>query len=77
MQAKAVRHNALKGVNDRDAARHVDRGTASHKAATARPNAAKAPAARPAAAKAAAPKRAAAPAKAGGAHGGHKGGRDR
>ncbi len=74
---QASKDHALKGVNDRDAARQIDRGTASHKAATARPNAAKAPAARPAAAKAAAPKRAAAPAKAGGAHGGHKGGRDR
>jgi hypothetical protein len=74
---QASKDHALKGVNDRDAGRQIDRGTASHKAAAARPNAAKAPAARPATAKAPAARPKAAPAKAAGAHGGHKGGRGR
>ena len=73
----ASKDNALKGVNDRNAARQIDRGTASHKAAAGRPKAAKAPAAKPATAKAPAARPKAAPAKAAGAHGGHKGGRGR
>jgi len=73
---QSSKDNVFKGVNDRDAGRQIDRGTVSHKSATARPNAAKAPAARPAPAKAPAAKRAAAPATAA-AGGGNKGGRGR
>ena len=76
---QASKDNALKGVNDRDAGRQIDRGAASQKAASARPSAAaaKAPAAKPAPAKAPAAKPAAVPAKAAAARGGDKGGRGR
>jgi Protein of unknown function (DUF3300) len=68
---QASKDNAFKGVNDRDAARQIDRGAASQKAAAARPSAAaaKAPASRPA------PRPA--PSKAAMPHGGNKAGRGR
>jgi hypothetical protein len=71
---QASKDNAFKGVNDRDAVRQIDRGTASKKAATARPSVPKASAARPAPPKA---KPAAAPAKAKASRGGDKSGRGR
>jgi hypothetical protein len=80
---RASKDNAFKGVNDRDAAKQIDRGAASQKAAAARPSAAaaKPPAARPAPAKAPAAKPAArpaaAPAKAAMPRGGDKAGRGR